>query len=243
MNPTDFAVVIGIDGYAGLRPLKAAKRDATRFSEWLIDPGGGGLPPENVRLIRSNITPGEPFSARPILQDIEEALWSIGVQQYTRLGRRLYFYFAGHGVGPAFNEVAMLLATAAMGRLTNIGLTQVQRFFHDAAVFDEVVYILDCCREEQSAICTGLSFMPPARPDRPATNDFALLGSRRCGARPARSTPRDASPATPSAPMCSAAWRSSRTSPRSCSRPIRQSLRTPRSSSGRSRPARPATTP
>lgn len=176
-NPEDYAVVIGIDRYAGLPHLKAASRDAARFTEWLLRPDGGGLPEKNVHFIPSILVPGDPFQSKPVLQDIEAALWRIGLLQYRRVGRRLYFYFAGHGVGPAFNEVAMLLATAGLGGLANVGLTHVQDFFHRAAVFDEIVYILDCCREERVAVCTGLTFNPVPRAGIPPTNDFVLLAS------------------------------------------------------------------
>jgi len=53
-NPEDYAIVVGINYYPALRKLKAAEKDATLFAEWLMSPEGGGLPPDNVRLILSS---------------------------------------------------------------------------------------------------------------------------------------------------------------------------------------------
>ncbi|HZG51237.1 MAG TPA: caspase family protein [Pyrinomonadaceae bacterium] len=184
-NPEHYAIVIGIDKYSQFRPLRAAVRDATRFAEWLESPEGGGLPKSNIHLITSPSEAGEPntnpFSARPVRDDVDHALARIGVQSKRRIGSRLYFYFAGHGFGPTFDNIGMLMANAAIERLdSNVGLLPYRHFFRDWGFFDEVVFILDCCRDE------FVSVNQTSRPGftfgqidgaRPPVNDFIVMAA------------------------------------------------------------------
>lgn len=167
-NPRDYAVVVGINAYPQLRVLRAAVADAARFAEWLQQPGGGGLPPKNVKLIVSAETlPIEPYNAKPIQEDIDIALRDMGVERNQKIGRRLYFYFAGHGIGPSFNNVGMLMAHAAIARLNNnIGLQNYLDYFHEHALFDELVFILDCCRDHARTVTTAAPAftLPPGPP-------------------------------------------------------------------------------
>src|SRR5215212_11472438 len=131
-NPDHYAIVIGIDGYKQLRRLRAAGDDAQRFVAWLTCEDGGGLDPKNVKPILSPLVlPDDPLDAKPVLTEVTRALRDIGVGRGTRIGQRLYFYFAGHGFGPTFDDVGLLLADAAMERLgSNIGLRPHRLFFH-----------------------------------------------------------------------------------------------------------------
>jgi len=155
-NMEDFAVVVGINKYPEIRSLAGAERDAAQFAEWLGNPNGGDLPTDNIRLILSSNFPTPEgknqallnFWAKPIQQDIDAAFVEFGIEEKERIGRRLYFYFAGHGVAPDFDNVALLMANASKKRLgSNIGAHEYRSFFHRAAPFDELVIILDCCRE------------------------------------------------------------------------------------------------
>jgi hypothetical protein len=166
-NDQDYAVVVGINAYPQLRVLRAAVGDATKFAEWLQLPNGGGLPEKNVRLIVSAETlPTEPLDAKPIQEDIDKALRDFGVEKNQWIGRRLYFYFAGHGIGPNFNNVGMLMAHAAMVRLNyNIGLQNYLDYCHEHVLFDELVFILDCCRDHARTVTTTApAFTPPSGP-------------------------------------------------------------------------------
>jgi hypothetical protein len=184
-NPEHYAIVIGIDQYSQFRRLKAAVRDATRFAEWLELPEGGGLPRGNIHLITSKLNSAEPgtpeFGARPIQDNIDEALARIGVQNKRRIGSRLYFYFAGHGFGPTFDNIGMLMANAAMERLdSNVGLRPYRHFFRDWGFFDEVVFILDCCRDE--FVSVGETTRPrftlgQISGVRPPVNDFIVMAA------------------------------------------------------------------
>lgn len=181
VNNEDFAIVIGIDNYPQLRPLGAAVKDAIAFAEWLVAPDGGGLPQKNVELIKSpeKQTSTDPLDAVPAQKDIEKVLRDWGVELNQRIGRRLYFYFSGHGFGPAFDDVGMLMANAANTRLQcNIGLHRYLEFFRNYALFDEVVFIVDCCRDPT----LGWETIPPGftlqRPDSPPkVLDFSVLAA------------------------------------------------------------------
>lgn len=161
MNDQDFAVVVGINGYPQLTPLTAAHRDANSFKNWLLSPTGGDLPEENVQLILSPEDPvSDLFDAEPIKRNIDKALRNFGLGNIdftdlpiAPLGRRLYFYFSGHGVGPNFDEVAMLMADAGPNFLNNnVGMGPYRSLLHQVALFREYVFIMDCCRDPVSGI-------------------------------------------------------------------------------------------
>src|SRR3990172_870831 len=114
MNTEDYAIVIGLNTYPFLNSLKAAESDAESFYQWLTDPNGGALDPNHARLILSRDYPAPDdktsFNVRPFKNDVDEALVRFGVHERKRVGRRFYFYFAGHGIGMSFDEVALLVS-------------------------------------------------------------------------------------------------------------------------------------
>jgi len=179
VNEKDYAIVVGINGYSQLRPLKGAKMDAMAFAEWLISPDGGGLPTKNVATILSlEELPADPFDARPIQKDIDRALRNFGVERNQKIGRRLYFYFAGHGFGPNFDDVGMLMADAAMQRLkNNIGLRPYLDYFHKTGFFDQVVFFLDCCRDIISVPTAEPAFTPEIMAPLGPVEDFVVLAA------------------------------------------------------------------
>lgn len=185
-NPDHYAIVIGIDGYVQLRPLHAAGKDAVLFMEWLIKPDGGGLPIANVALIQSRPElPQNPFEAQPTKIEIDNAITRLGIRtaikEGRRRGKRLYFYFAGHGFGSSFDEVGMLMADAALDRLvSNIGLRNFRHYFRAAAAFNEVIFILDCCRDPMGNIQTfgpGFDLPEGVRAAADAVQDFVVLAA------------------------------------------------------------------
>lgn len=181
-NVDDYAVVIGIDGYSVLRPLQGARTDADDFVKWLISPTGGDIPNDSnhIQVIKSpdGDLPNDPFNARPIKREIDRALRDFGVRGDERIGRRLYFYFAGHGFGADFDDVGMLMADAVMDDLANIGLRPYRKLFFDRGPFDEVIFILDCCRDNNKKSKSG---EPEGDLDRkdplPQVKDFVVLAA------------------------------------------------------------------
>ena len=154
-NKRDYAIVIGIK-YPWLRPLQGTLKDAAAFIAWLKSPTGGSLPDVNIAPILSppqNEAPvGDAWRPTPIKDQIDIALERFGIGQHvgrkTRIGRRLYFYFSGHGLGPRSGEVGMLMADADINNLNNsISLQKYLELFRNTDLFEEVVFILDCCRD------------------------------------------------------------------------------------------------
>lgn len=164
-NLDHYAIVIGIDKYPQLRALRGSGRDATQFALWLKAEDCGGLPEENIFLITSPPKfPENPFDARPVSFQIDDALTRIGLTKPGRIGGRLYFYFAGHGFGPTFDDVGMLMANAAEERLGfsyNIGLRPFRIFLRQTEAFDEIIFILDCCRDPEISVDTSKPGIKP----------------------------------------------------------------------------------
>lgn len=166
MNDHDYAIAVGISFYpSGLEALMTAPKDATRFMEWIGSENGGGVPESNRRLI---ITAFEFNADRPIdpidwkreQDDIDQALRRFGVRHEWQkkwrgqhgkkyLGRRLYFYFAGHGLGHKPEDVGMLMADASRDSLLSksASLQGYRNFFKERALFEELVFVVDCCRD------------------------------------------------------------------------------------------------
>lgn len=162
-NSDDYAIVIGIDTYSKLYRLRSAEKDATEFAKWLNSPLGGNLPSENIMLRLGDPLPHlDLLQVKPTQRHIDFYLMSLGTEENKRIGRRLYFYFSGHGIGPVFNNVGMLMIDASLNNLnSNIGLNGYRSFFKDHHIFDEIVYILDCCRDPAPNI-KGLQLRDPS---------------------------------------------------------------------------------
>jgi hypothetical protein len=124
LNPNDFALTVGIDHYSMYRCLSGAIKDAEDFHKWLVEPDGGGLDPNNRRLVLSppvqkcseNYTRGREWSTgsscewfprgqrrRPVKSEIDEDLDELverarqRVHDEGRRMRRFYYFFSGHG--------------------------------------------------------------------------------------------------------------------------------------------------
>jgi uncharacterized caspase-like protein len=156
MPNNDYAIVVGITRYPSLSDLKGPENDAVLFKEWLLDPQGGGLAPENVSMVltSAHFNPDErdPLQARPTTEQVDAAFGRLvesGVENDGTLGRRLYIFMAGHGFSPDLEEAALLMANA--GRLRtgfHIPGRRYANWFRAAAFFKEVVLFMDCCRDD-----------------------------------------------------------------------------------------------
>jgi len=146
-NPDHHAVVIGIDAYSQLPRLEAAVADGKRFVEWLQAESGGGLSRSHIHALFSSSTPSvDPLQARPTQADVDQVLEKIIQTNRDRQIKRLYFYFAGQGYGPSFDDVGMLMANASLNRLFSIRLREFRQFLRQSGHFPEVVFVLDCSR-------------------------------------------------------------------------------------------------
>jgi hypothetical protein len=156
-NPNDHAIVIAIRRYADVEAgwittLEGPDNDAAAVADWLRAPEGGGLPPENVRVVASANVP-DPFpesGAEPNQQGVISALdeiaqlpkdWDGG--QFA--GRRLYVHISGHGWAREPDEAALVTAEATLADPVNVLVTSWTRWMHKAAPFKELVLWADTC--------------------------------------------------------------------------------------------------
>lgn len=147
----DFALVIGINDYTppnqfGLRTLKGAVNDANSFAEWLLTPSGGNLPVENVQKIVSSPTP-----LKPLQDEIDDAFLEIESAILKKGGsaRRLYFYFAGHGLGTLDSTIDTGLCLAnwtEKRRHSALSSELYKDYIKQYGYFEEILFIVDCCR-------------------------------------------------------------------------------------------------
>ena len=169
----DCALVVAIGNYMELTPLRGPGPDAIRFCTWLREKGG--LKVENIKLVDAN------EQGKPVNSDIRDALIRLGVRHKKRRGRRLYFYYAGHGLGPSFNEVALVPADAAQDLLVDacLGLNQCVDFFVKTGFFDELVVFMDCCRErvDVPTIKLPFAFEKPFDGAKPPVNHFVMMAA------------------------------------------------------------------
>jgi hypothetical protein len=145
----DFALVVGIQHYPEYRHLTGSVADAQAFADWLtVDSNGGGLPKANCELIVSG--PGPP--PVPVKTQIDDAIGRI--QDASAAGaRRFYFYFSGHGMGTDALDLALCLATWHRKRaFAALSYTEYFNFFLALGSFQEVVFLLDCCRVREIAV-------------------------------------------------------------------------------------------
>lgn len=174
MAAEDHAIVVGISRYASssFADLEGPENDAEAVTEWLRDPGGGDVPSGQIRSITSSRFPNEP---RPIANDLYEAFEELidlaEDKNPAPAGRRLYIFMAGHGFGPALREAALLMANAAPGRWGhNVCGGAVADHFAEAAYFEEIVLLMDCCRDKLStAQASALPWQPMLNERAPAS--------------------------------------------------------------------------
>lgn len=177
MAHDDFAVVVGIDGYRSLRDLAGAENDASDFDAWLRKPAGGDVPGDHVaKLLGSELGPG----TNPRVDEIDDEFSKLQsgletVENEGRTGRRLYIFLAGHGFDPEGDDAALLCATAAPRRLgDHISGRLYSLWFKKAALFHEIVLIMDCCRDDYTRI--PMRSPPWAEENRTGTNTKMFKG-------------------------------------------------------------------
>lgn len=165
VNPDDFAIVVGIDHYvAGIAPLAGCIEDCRMFCDWLIGPDLGGLEPANVCLFVSQ----DPSNQEPIRDQIED-LFVDFLDRGTQGGfypRRLYLFFAGHGLvlpPPDKQGCALVMANARMSLLRGLFGVAAAESMRLTGLFQEVMLVMDCCAEVSGR--TDLSYNLQWRPD------------------------------------------------------------------------------
>ena len=149
MAEDDHALVVGINNYQHLEDLAGPVNDADAFEKWLLSPTGGAVPAAHIKkLVSNNDGAGHPSTA-----DIDARFFQLqsGLQNPVpiRTGRRLYVFLAGHGYAPDIGETALLTADAASWALGfRIPARAYADWFRRAALFEEIVVFMDCCRDD-----------------------------------------------------------------------------------------------
>lgn len=147
-----YALLVAINHYPGLNDLAGPENDAAAFSTWLT--GTGGLPADNIRLIRSSdfqrVT--DPYLANPTETSIKAALsaWLKDAQGNwrDRVGERLYLFFAGHGfTSGSLPDTALFTAQAQRDDRAHIAAVRYLNKIANAGFFDEIVMFMDCCQD------------------------------------------------------------------------------------------------
>lgn len=171
------ALVVGIGRYSEYTMLNSPAEDASKFCQWLLSKGQ--LDPANIELVDT------PEDGRPGNDDIVDALSRLGARMGQRRASRLYFYYAGHGLGPSFNDVAIVPANAGIDMIEYrcLGMNQCLEFFLGTGLFDELVVFMDCCRDKQCIKTIGLPFpikkVEGAKDE--GVNYFTMMGSNHGG--------------------------------------------------------------
>ena len=172
-NATDRAIVVGIDRYPALEALGGPENDANAFVGWLTDPQGGSVPPARVtRIVSSDF----PNAAEPTTVAIDTAFEAL-ISDFDDTGvggRRLYIFLAGHGFAPSVSEAALLMANAAAGRFGHYIPGRLYcDWFRAAGFYEEVVLLMDCCRDVRTTVPVK---NPPWEPRTGVTASKLFLG-------------------------------------------------------------------
>jgi hypothetical protein len=146
--PDDYALVIGVNDYPkwnkGAKSLKGSVKDAQDFRNWLVDKNGGGLLPENVKLLVSTDNPPGPRQ-----HVIDDAFREIREQSEGKTRRRFYFYFSGHGHSRAGSWQQQSLCLANWSPIDAGAALHLESYIKASVgclKFSEGVFFLDCCR-------------------------------------------------------------------------------------------------
>ncbi len=181
MAAEDYALLVGISRYPGIGDLAGPVNDAKAFEQWLLSKGE--VPAVHIHLLASPPAVGtlERRDATPIRDQIINALDAIldNVNDRGKVGRRLYLYLAGHGYAPNVDEAALLMANAGGRSYPAVPGMEFARWFHASAKFDEIVLIMDCCRDQYTAIPPQpLPWPPEESPSAGAVKRFEAFATQ-----------------------------------------------------------------
>ena len=157
----DWSIIVGINHYVspsdyGLKPLNGAIRDAICIAKWLLK--HGNVPRKNIKLIISN------KNLQPVIKnDVDKEIAAVVKEIITGPGsaNRLYFYFAGHGIGVdndiENNGLCLSNWDHYIYDAATLSSSDYKRKFLSQGLFKEVIMWLDCCRNVEQRLTPGAS--------------------------------------------------------------------------------------
>lgn len=164
-NSRDYAIVAGVAEYGALpkRKLKGPPNDVAHIADWLVDPLGGDVPAANVKMLWANPPPLPPGNGYPTPADqpkfdsIYLTLFNLieDLEAADTRGRRIYVFLAGHGESVARARTdAVMLAKDWTQKLQGRGISgaALLDYIRYKQAFEEVILIMDCCRNENVAL-------------------------------------------------------------------------------------------
>lgn len=173
----DFALVIGLNHYehSSLNNLTSAIDDAKAMRDWFIDPKKGRIEPDNCIVVTSTEDPIQPEK-----HIIDKALEEIYIKAMGNGGgRRLYFYFSGHGFSHKMEDNTLVISDWFPPLRFNNALNskKYMEVIQESGVFREILFFLDCCRSRKIK-CSGqgpaMQFPKPDEDLPPAQNVIAF---------------------------------------------------------------------
>jgi hypothetical protein len=176
-----YAVLLGINLYPGLRNLGGPENDIEAFAEWLRDPNGGNVEPNNIKIVKSSNfqAAADPNIANPqeraFISCLDQLVRDPARNWRNRVGTRLYIYMAGHGftAGSSVSDPALFSAAAQNGDTAHIAGFRYASKIANAGFFDEIILVMDCCQDVLKASQVVEPTWSP--PDRNKTLDVKLL--------------------------------------------------------------------
>ncbi|BAZ08438.1 hypothetical protein NIES4071_02430 [Calothrix sp. NIES-4071] len=149
---TNHAIVIGINSYDYLNPLKYAKRDAQEIQKFLYNE----VKFEEVLLFSDDSPQINGESTRPNRANLRRVLLKKFNNPFMRPGDNFWFFFAGHGI--RHNDRDYLMPSD--GNPLDIEETAISVNFVTERLrrcgADNVVLILDACRNQGSRFGRGI---------------------------------------------------------------------------------------
>ena len=151
----NWAISIGINQYDNLQPLNFAKRDAEAMAAWFREEAKF----DQVFLFTADSPPipaNTPIPTQPIYGRVRRFLQAQFEQPLLKPEDNLWFFFAGHGMRHADKDYLML-ADSDPGAIEQTAISVeyiTERLRRSRA--DNVVLLLDACREESSRSGLGI---------------------------------------------------------------------------------------
>lgn len=155
---SDYAILVGISRYPnpGFSDLEGPSNDVELFEAWLRSPEGGGITQAGhiMKLLSPKPYPDPilPDEAPPTYEEFKRLFRRFCKPFEQAPGRRLYLYFSGHGFSErqrAEPHAAIYTADAEDGWPENIPGTDYAQRAMRKGWFQEVVLVMDCCRDSE----------------------------------------------------------------------------------------------